>query len=112
SGVGGMLNFNRDSAPPTRQEFRFAAFLPPSPPLRGREGEDQIASQLNTSADRSSGYIDCFMAGMPCSASDCTVQPSARCTERSGRDWLIRNTSFMRTATIWPVTSFDASLNR
>jgi len=37
---------------------------------------------------------------MPCSAIDCGVQPSLRCTERIGRFWLNRKISFMRTPKI------------
>src|SRR5689334_6108861 len=37
------------------------------------------------------------------------VQPSARCTDRSGRFWEKRKSSFARTPKIWPVTSLAAS---
>ena len=49
---------------------------------------------------------------MPCSVIERQVQPSERCTERIGRDWLIKKISFMRTAKICPVTSFAWSLSR
>jgi len=48
---------------------------------------------------------------MPCSAMVCGVQPSLRCTERSGRFWLNRKSSFMRAPKICPDTSFAASLS-
>ena len=44
-------------------------------------------------------------AGMPCSAMASGVQPSLRCTERTGRGWLIRKISLLRTVKIWPLTS-------
>ena len=40
------------------------------------------------------------------------VQPSLRWTDRSGRGWLIRKISLLRTAKIWPLTSRPASLAR
>src|SRR4029450_57707 len=49
---------------------------------------------------------------MPCSAMVCGVQPSPRCTARSGRFWLNRKISFIRTPKICPVTSLARSLSR
>ncbi|MNL10364.1 hypothetical protein D3C87_1311610 [compost metagenome] len=48
-------------------------------------------------------------AAMPCSAMLSVVQPSERCTERTGRDWLMRKISFRRMAKTCPDTSADAS---
>ena len=45
----------------------------------------QIGSQLKISAERSSLWNDDFSAGIAWSAMVCGVQPSLRCTERSGR---------------------------
>ena len=49
---------------------------------------------------------------MPCSAIASGVQPSPLWTERTGRGWLIRKISFLRTAKIWPLTSLAESLSR
>ena len=49
---------------------------------------------------------------MACEATVSAVQPSLRCTLRSGRGWLIKKISLLRTAKIWPVTSRAASLTK
>ena len=49
---------------------------------------------------------------MPCSAIERQVQPSERCIERIGRDWLIRKISFLRTPKIVPVTLLTRSLSQ
>ena len=67
-----------------------------------------VGSQVNTSVVRSRSWNDPARAGMPCSAMDSGVQPSPLWTERIGRGWLIRKISFLRTAKIWPLTSFAA----
>ncbi|MOA39543.1 hypothetical protein D3C78_1613330 [compost metagenome] len=51
-------------------------------------------------------------AGMPCSAMPWAVQPSLRCTERTGRGWLIRKISLLRTAKTWAFTSCAWSESR
>ena len=66
----------------------------------------QTGSQLKTrpTSGRARRKL-AFSAGSACSATVCGVQPSPRCTERTGRGWLIRKISLLRTAKIWPVTS-------
>ena len=49
---------------------------------------------------------------MPCSAMNWGDQPSLRCTERSGRGWLMTKISLLRTAKTWAFTSLAASDSR
>src|SRR5450830_1064180 len=53
-----------------------------------------------------------FKAGSAWLATLSGVQPSLRCTERTGRGWLIRKISLLRTAKIWPLAYEDSSLAR
>src|SRR3954469_2610014 len=69
-------------------------------------------SQVNTSCVRSSGKKPARKAGMACEATVSGVQPSARCTERSGRLCPMRKISLARTEKIWPLTSFASSESR
>ena len=72
----------------------------------------QMGSQPKTSFERSSGTRELSKAGAMCSARASGVQPSLRCTERTGRGWLKRKISFLRTQKIWPLIPSDASLAR
>ena len=60
----------------------------------------QIGSQANTSPERSRSKKLALSAGSAWVATLWGVQPSLRCTERTGRGWLMRKISLLRTAKI------------
>src|SRR6202012_1225864 len=78
----------------------------------GVAGLCQSGSQQNTSCERSSGVNWARMAGMAWAAIFSGVQPSALCTERTGRGCENRKISLARTPKIWAVTSLALSLAR
>src|SRR5262249_37336568 len=63
-------------------------------------GEHHTGSQPNTSPERSSGVNELANAPLSCRSRSSGVQPSERCSERTGRGWLNRKISLRRTAKI------------
>src|ERR1700722_1091908 len=82
------------------------------PSNKGPAAPYQNGSQVKTSEDRSSGYMEGRNAGNTVFIQPSGVQPSDVCAVRNGRGCVNKTISLFRTPKIWPVTSAAASLIR